>query len=99
MFFREIYTIYERLIKARQIINDKVDVDLNQRGDDALKENSKQLKDERFEIFLGGVMSAISSTIDANKYEDFTRNILGNKAYLLFSFDRLIIAVSYNLNY
>jgi hypothetical protein len=43
---------------------------------------------------LGGVLSAIGQTIDANKYEDFARAVLGNKAYLLFSFDKLIIAVS-----
>ena len=34
------------------------------------------------------------SLFDTNKYEDFARQILGNKAYLLFSFDKLIISVS-----
>jgi C-terminal domain of Sin3a protein len=39
------------------------------------------------------VLSAINQSIDANKYEDFARAVLGNKAYLLFAFDKLVIAV------
>ena len=39
-------------------------------------------------------MATASAVIDANQYEDFTRNILGSKAYLLFSFDKLMIQVS-----
>jgi len=48
------------------------------------------MKEERFEIFLAGVLGAISPHYDANKYEDFARWALGNKAYLLFTFDKLI---------
>lgn len=29
MFFKQIYTIYERLIKARDLINSKIDEDLS----------------------------------------------------------------------
>lgn len=68
-------------------------------ADDSLKERSQEFKNERYQIFIGGVLAAINVSIDANKYEDFSRSVLGNKAYLLFSFDRLIIAVSNNLNY
>ena len=39
------------------------------------------------------MLAAINTAIDTNKYEDFARYILGNKAYLLFSFDKLIQAV------
>jgi hypothetical protein len=53
----------------------------------------KELIEERFDVFLAGLFSVINSSIDANKYEDFARTILGNKAYLLFSFDKLVIAV------
>jgi hypothetical protein len=59
-----------------------------------MKQRAAEFKKEKFEIFLGGVLSAIGQMIDANKYEDFARSVLGNKAYLLFSFDKLIIAVS-----
>lgn len=48
------------------------------------------MKQERFEIFLGGVIGAINTHYDANKYEDFSRWALGSKAYLLFTFDKLI---------
>lgn len=34
---------------------------------------------------------------DFNKYEDFTRAIMGSKAYLLFSFDKLIIQTAKQL--
>lgn len=50
----------------------------------------EEISKERFDIFLNGVFSAIATHIDTNKYEDFARNLLGNKAYLLFSFDKLI---------
>ena len=95
MFFRQLYTIYERLLKAQQIVEAKVDQELlHQQDDPALKERRQEFKAERYEIFLGGVLSAMNQSIDANKYEDFSRTVLGNKAYLLFSFDKLIIAVS-----
>lgn len=45
-------------------------------------------------MFLGGVLSAINGNIDTNKYEDFARAVLGNKSYLLFAFDKLVITVS-----
>ena len=51
-------------------------------------------------MFLGAVLAAMQSMIDTNKYEDFARSILGSKAYLLFSFDKLITSVSlFCLNY
>jgi hypothetical protein len=48
------------------------------------------------EVFLGGVLLAMQSQsgFDTNKYEDFARAVLGSKAYLLFSFDKLITAVT-----
>ena len=45
---------------------------------------------------MGGVLGAVNTHFDANKYEDFVRAVLGNKAYLLFAFDKLIIAVRTN---
>lgn len=94
VFFKQFYTVYERLIKAQQIISDRVDSDLQHKGDEALKLRTDEFKREKYEIFLAGVLSAISQSIDANKYEDFARAVIGNKAYLLFSFDKLVIAVS-----
>jgi C-terminal domain of Sin3a protein len=50
-------------------------------------------KTERFDVFIGGILSAMTGTLDANKYEDFARQLLGSRAYLLFSFDKLITTV------
>jgi hypothetical protein len=36
VFFRQLYTIYERLIKARQIIEAKVDEELKLKNDEKL---------------------------------------------------------------
>ena len=53
-----------------------------------------EIKIEKFDIFITGLLSTIGQHVDTNKYEDFARQVLGNKAYLLFSFDKLIISVS-----
>ncbi len=94
VFFRQLYTIYERLIKAKQIINTLVEQELKLKNDENLTKKEAEIKKEKFEIYLTGLLSAIGQLIDTNKYEDFTRYTLGNKAYLLFSFDKLIISVS-----
>ena len=73
MFFRQLYTIYERLIKARQIIEAKVDEELKLKNDEKLNGLSAQIKAEKFDIFVGGVLAAIHTAIDTNKYEDFAR--------------------------
>jgi hypothetical protein len=74
-----------------------VEQELNQIPDERLKEREAEFKKEKFELFLGGVLSAINQSIDGNKYEDFTRSILGSKAYLMFAFDKLLISVNYIL--
>ena len=93
VFFRQIYTIYERLIKAKQIVSVKVEEELAEKQDDNLTARQAEFKQERYELLIGGVINAINQTIDANKYEDFARTVLGNKAYLLFAFDKLVISV------
>lgn len=75
-------------------MNAKVDTELSSVQDEDYKQRHFEFKAERFEVFLAGALSAISQTIDTNKYEDFARALLGNKAYLMFAFDKLIIAVS-----
>ena len=94
IFFKQVYTIYERLIKASDLINQKVDEDLLLRQNEALNEHANDYKLERFDVFIGGILSAMSGTLDTSKYEDFARQLLGSRAYLLFAFDKLITAVS-----
>jgi len=62
--------------------------------DENLLKRIVDIKKERFEVFLGGVLLAMQSGFDTNKYEDFARVLLGRQAYLLFSFDKLITSVS-----
>ena len=81
-------------MKAREIIEEKVCEDLKLQRNESLVKMASEIKRERFDVFFGGIMATASAVIDANQYEDFTRNILGSKAYLLFSFDKLMIQVS-----
>lgn len=92
---RQLYTVYERLMKAKQIINQKIDDDLLEKGDETLKKRANEFKKEKFEIFLAGVLLVLQTGIgfDSNKFEDFSRAILGSKAYLLFAFEKLVSAV------
>lgn len=91
------YTIYERLLKAKQLVQQKVEEDL--RGRPELLSKIDEYTKERFEVFIGGVLSTMSGSFDSNKYEDFARIVLGGRAYLLFSFDKLIISVNCILLY
>ena len=80
-------------MKAKQIVESKVDEDLAQKEDEDLKQRADEFKKERFELFMAGATLALQTGFDTNKYEDFARVILGGKAYLLFSFEKLIITV------
>lgn len=64
------------------------------KNDATLNMLESEIKIEKFDIFITGLLSTIGQHVDTNKYEDFARQVLGNKAYLLFSFDKLIISVS-----
>ena len=57
----------------------------------------QEIKNERYDVFLGGVLSAMSSLLDANKYEDFARTLFGGRSYMLFSFDKLISGAAKHL--
>jgi histone deacetylase complex regulatory component SIN3 len=97
IFYRQIYTIYERLLKAKELIDAKVESDLKERAEEGLKDKINEFKRERFEVMVGGLLSTLNNSMDSNKYEDFVRVLCGGKAYLLFSFDKLITTVSSSL--
>mmetsp|Transcript_33824 Transcript_33824/g.32937 ORF Transcript_33824/g.32937 Transcript_33824/m.32937 type:complete len:119 (+) Transcript_33824:2264-2620(+) len=88
IYFKQFYTIYERLLKARELVDLKVEEDLKGRA--FFEEKIKYFKKERLDIFIGLVLATLNSSFDSNKYEDFSRNLLGGRAYLLFSFEKLI---------
>lgn len=93
IFLRQFYTIYERLMKAREIIDEKISEELKLPKNESLQGMSAAIKQETFDVFYGVVLAATTS-VDANQYEDLTRQILGSKAYLLFAFDKLINQVT-----
>lgn len=59
MLLRQIYTIYERIMKAQQIIDAKVDEDLATINDENMLKRAQEFKKERFEVLLAGVLLAI----------------------------------------
>lgn len=72
-------TIYERLIKARQLITSQCPKHAN----------------EKFDMFVGVVLLTLGQQerkIEQSAFEDLVRVLLGKDAYLLFVFDRLISA-------
>ncbi|MFS8159917.1 MAG: hypothetical protein ACMG6E_06850 [Candidatus Roizmanbacteria bacterium] len=91
IFFKQFYSIYERLIKARDLVSSKVDDD--QIGKQEEEQKLDEYKSERFDIFMGLVLATMNGSFDTNKYEDFARQLLGSRAYLLFSFEKLIASV------
>jgi hypothetical protein len=61
VFFRFFYTFYERMVKARELIAQKVDED----------EQPEEKKELTFNLFLCGIAACLAGTIDAAKFEDF----------------------------
>ena len=109
LVFKTVASIYERLVKAKQLIKEKVDQDCER---DEIKEiiglsgekldNFKQQTViERFKLFINACMGTLSQSpgkkLDPSTYEDIVRMIMGDQAYLLFVFDKLIMQTLKNL--
>ena len=106
LVFKSIATIYERFVKAKQLIKQRVDIDL-QRADikevvgisdpAALDDFKEKVCVERFKLFVNALVGTLSQTpnkkLDPANYEDIVRTIMGEQAYLLFVFDKLIMQV------
>ena len=97
MFFTFFYSAYERLLKARKLVELKVQSDF--RDDFSKHEWStkfesqmQSLIDERYQYLIKSILTVMSQSniFDTNKYEDVARELLGNEAYLLFQVDRLV---------
>lgn len=63
-----------------------------------LKQSQAVMKEERFNIFVGAMISTLNKTSEDKKakYEDIARVLMGSKAYLLFEFQTIIIDVSFS---
>jgi len=91
IFLTYFYSVYERLLKARFLIKKKIDQDFANDFSQckwSIKFDKKveALVDERFQYFVRAVFTTMSysNVLDTNRYEDLSREFLGNEAYLLF---------------
>ena len=106
LVFKTIASIYERLVKAQQLISAKVDQDCERQeikdviglSGEELTTFKQQSTIERFKLFINAVIGSLSQApnrkLDPSNYEDIVRMIMGDQAYLLFVFDKLIMQVS-----
>ena len=55
---------------------------------------------ERFKLFINALVGTLSQTpqkkLDPSNYEDIVRMLMGDQAYLIFVFDKLIMQVSFD---
>lgn len=88
--FKTIASIYERLVKAKQLVSAKVDSDLerdeikavvNKEGQE-LATFKQKAKVERFKLFVNALVGTLSQTpqkkLDPANYEDITRTLMGD---------------------
>ena len=107
MVFKTIASIYERLSKAQQLIREKVELDLKRSDirdvigieDPAeLEAFGREATVERFKLFINALIGTLSQAphkkLDPSNYEDIVRVLMGEQAFLLFVFDKLILQVS-----
>jgi len=99
-FFRHFFCLYERLIKARELAGEDMELKVKSKSNIEAKhleiweEKKEELKKEIYrQVYLKGLYSVLSNTIDTARYEDFCRHCVGPKAYLLFAIDKLINSV------
>jgi len=88
MFLTYFYSVYERILKAKALIRRKIITDFD--NDFSQKKWSIKfhnridaLVEERFQYFVRAVYTTMSfsNILDTNKYEDLSREFLGNDAY------------------
>ena len=94
VFFRFLYTVYERLLKVKYILSQEYD----KKGDESQTapvivggeyQYSEKVETE-YKNFLRTVCMVLRGACDTAKYEDRCRQILSNDSYVLFTFDKLL---------
>ena len=78
MFITFFYSVYERILKARQLVRSKVELDFKDdfsKREWSIKFESKQqaLIDERFQYLVKGIFTAMCAPggiLDGGKYEN-----------------------------
>ncbi len=96
---RFIYTIYDRLLVAKDLVAKRISQELidrvylqKQYREFFSEEDIGFIKEQVFTRFIIGIEMFLRNqqTIEVAKYEEFCRNLLGSQAYLLFGIEKLI---------
>jgi paired amphipathic helix protein Sin3a len=92
VFFRFLYTVYERLLKVKFILAQVYDG----RNEDTQplipggKYSYSEKVEAEYQKFMRTVCMVLRGLCDTSKYEDQCRQILVNDSYVLFTFDKLV---------
>jgi paired amphipathic helix protein Sin3a len=96
-FLRFFHVLYERLIKVRKLLKDVFLTDALRICPNVKLTDEQQaaLIQESFTgIFISIFCSLMKGKLEATKYEDFCKNYMGQKAYLVFTLDKLVNAIT-----
>lgn len=90
LVFKLIASIYERLVKAKQLIRSKVETDMEKsevleiidiKDEAELTKFKEQVIVERFKLFINALIGTLSQTphkkLDPSNYEDIVRMLMG----------------------
>lgn len=94
VFFRFLYTVYERLMKVKHILALEYDRSDQEHHSTPLVKGKQYTYSDKVEAeyknFLRTVCTVLRGTCDTAKYEDRCRQILARDSYVLFTFDKLL---------
>lgn len=94
VFFRFLYTVYERLLKVKHILALQYNASGEEHHSSPLLKGKEYVYSEKVEAeyknFLRTVCTVLRGTCDPAKYEDRCRQILARDSYVLFTFDKLL---------
>jgi histone deacetylase complex regulatory component SIN3 len=104
-FFRHLHCLYERLKVAHDYIGQAFEQELECKPEiysafsSFIKENKEQIREERYgKIFFPSVVSYTLGEIKTEAYEDLCKWLIGSRAYILFTIDKLTRSVHITCN-
>ena len=90
VFFRLLHVMYERILRVRELAEQKVIEDLQNRNTKEGERDVRARTEELFALLLGALIAILKGSIDNNKFEDIVRNLIGSQAFLFFTYDKLV---------
>ena len=102
VFLRLYHTIFTRLLYAKQLAMESTiayHADSGKKNAYGYPEKTNTLKSRPlYNSFIGQLLGCIDGSIDANRYEDSLRLLLGNKTYALLTLDKVVQQAAKCLN-